>query len=345
MQTAVMVLDEEVPRITAEAFTAQYLNDWGADLPIAQGDEEDLAHPSSNCTFLVEVEGGLLGIVQQSAPFAGASFFAETATLGAMWPRGKPFNVTHPAHVSVVCNSTALDAKQASHLVTQALASLVALVDSAHAVIWLTARHPVEPSLLRKIALDPRVEGRVPLWVSVETVTAVDGSPAGRTEGMVEFGHPEFEVAEADESAADLVTFLLRLASFSVSRGAIPPGQTVASPSGPRRIVVGDSMFAEDTIVHRVLPARLSRGLPRDPEEHEQNEARIVQRDHGPASVQREREAQAVQRDHDSATTQRRHGPDVAALHSEESLAAKDRAGDAPAAPRKRGFWSRLWGG
>lgn len=262
-----------------------------------------------------------------------------------MWPRGKPFNVTHPAHISVVCSSTELDAKQASHLVTQALASLVALVDTAHAVLWLTARHPVEPSLLRKIALDPRIEGRVPLWVSVEIVTAVDGSPVGRTEGMVEFGHPEFEVAEADESAADLVTFLLRLASFSVSRGAIPPGRTVASPSGPRRIIVGDSMFADDAIIHRVLPARLSRDLPKEPDEHEQKEARIVQRDHGPASVRREREAHAVQRAHGPSTAQRRPAPEAAVLRSEESLAAKDRAGDRPAAGQKCGFWSRLWGG
>lgn len=64
MQTAVMVLDGVVPRITAEAFTAQYLNDWGAELPIAQGDGEGLAHLSSNGMFLVEVQGGLLGIVQ-----------------------------------------------------------------------------------------------------------------------------------------------------------------------------------------------------------------------------------------------------------------------------------------
>lgn len=287
MQTAVLVLDRENSRITAERFAAQYLSDWGTEARITRSDDpievrpaeaeasppeneahlpEDEAHPAERRGFRVEVGGGVLEVVQSSVPFTAAAGFAEWEDLGAMWPRDRAFNAAHPAHVSVACGSTGIDVKQASHLVTQALASLVALIDSAHAIVWPTARHPIEPSLLRKIALDPRVEGRVPLWVSVETVTAVDGSPVGRTEGMVEFGHPEFEVAEADESAADLVTFLLRLASFSVSRGAIPPGQTVASPSGPRRIIVGDAMFADDAIVHRILPARLSRDLPQDPD-------------------------------------------------------------------------------
>ena len=390
MQTAVLILDGENPRITAEEFAAQYQNDWGTEVRITRASDsievrpagarpteaeavppeavppeavppEDEAHPpeavppvdeahlpegdahppegephppegephlpegeapaAEEHGFRVEADGGLLEVVQSSVPCAAAAEFAEWEDLGAMWPRERTFNAAHPAHVSVACGSTGLDVKQASHLVTQALASLVALVDSAHAIVWPTARHPIEPSLLRKIALDPRVEGRVPLWVSVEIVKAVDGSPVGRTEGMVEFGHPEFEVAEADESAADLVTFLLRLASFSVSRGAIPPGQTVASPSGPRRIIVGDSMFADDAIVHRILPARLSRDLPRDPDGLGPREPRGTASAHGSAAPR------GSAAPHPSASPQR-------AAPSPRS-----------AAPKRRGFWARFFGG
>lgn len=208
-----VLLDTADQAITPERLLARIHADW-LDL-------RDATTGATSDANLIFVNDGdhMIAIVPVDAPAEDT----RNATRH-FWPHATPPVDTHRAHLAVTVFTAGapedhLTALAQAALLSQVIASIVALSTRVSAVHWPAAGLLIFPEAFREIALENLPMPLLPLWVAVSTDVADVRGPSGVTRGLHALNLMDIEVVPTAADVNAVLSLLVRVAEHQLDHG------------------------------------------------------------------------------------------------------------------------------
>lgn len=251
---AFLLLDGPAPELTQDALLTQLGADWPDLGACAYEDEKDADDGDGG--IVLDVDGSLVAVM--TSPGQIGDDLAEIAAHSRLWPKAQevPVGYDHRAVVTVFTPDASghEGAIADATLLSQVLASAVAVSASVRAVYLGGAGHVVLPELLRELAQSVLPEPLLPVWVALNVGSRPDGVLTGHTRGLESLEMMNVEIPESPEDAATTLDRLAGIAAYLLEHGpVIGDGDTIGS-TAVAEIVARHrpSQVAEDETVLRL---------------------------------------------------------------------------------------------
>ena len=226
--------------VTPEAVRDQMLADWpdlGPITVMAPSDMDD--EDGAVAQFSLECENAIIIVTTMDSQFADDT--AELCAGSRLWPDAATFDTDYQATTIVAVYFEDEDAADLAvrALLTQAMASIIAVSNEAFAVYWGDAAQEIlpNPPLYRSVAFNAGFrEG---------------GEFASTTVGLDSLGLMDIEIPDSSKTPEDTQEFVLNLVIYLLENGpVIADGDTVGESETERiRAVYTESMFYPDKTV------------------------------------------------------------------------------------------------
>ena len=220
--TAMLLYAHRDTAITPEAVEEQWAKDWGTT-PYAltngraKGQRMDFDCGGHSVSVLPWTEQLDLD-------------FVKLGRISRLWPTELKLN--HPERSLVMLSTNGgIDAIEAHTVLSQILASLIAVSPRDVVVFWQTAMHVIEPQEFRRMVQEGHLLPLIWLWVSIHAETTdAHGVMHVYTTGLERLGLMELEISawKKDEQAA--FQLLSNIAMYLVGNGRqIAHGETLTT--------------------------------------------------------------------------------------------------------------------
>ena len=246
MPTLAMIALGDQPQISGAAIVRDLAATWPALPPATEPDQSD-----ASLTFSVGETLVALGLMPAPIPWGDLEGPCATSWL---WPKAEAELRKHKQHL-IVFLAQDDDPIEASKLLTQVIASVLATCPQAIGVYWGNATLVIPKELFRDFAVEmlPDVLP-LPIWVDFRVGPGDDDKMAGFTTGMQALGHKEIETLNSPESPGDLRERLMDLCGYLLQNGpVIKDGHTIGHDANEKiRVVFSPSAFGHEGQVMRL---------------------------------------------------------------------------------------------
>ena len=246
MPTLAMIALGDQPQISGAAIVRDLAATWPALPPATKPDQSD-----ASLTFSVGDTLVALGLMPAPIPWGDLEGPCATSWL---WPNAEAELKQHKQHLIVFLTKDD-DPIEASKLLTQVIASILAACPQAIGVYWGNATLVVPKALFREFATGMLPdELPLPIWIDFRVGPGKDGKMAGFTHGMKWLGHMELETLNSPESPGALRERLMDLCGYLLQNGpVIKDGHTVGRSAEEKiRVVFSPSSFGHEGQVMRL---------------------------------------------------------------------------------------------
>ena len=225
--------------VTPEAVRDQMLADWPdlgpiTVMPPSDMDDED----GAVAQFSLECGNAIIIVTTMDSQFADDT--AELCAGSRLWPDAATFDTDYQATTIVAVYFEDEDAADLAvrALLTQAMASIIAVSNEAFAVYWGDADHVIIPPLFREMAQEILPNPPLYLWVAFNAGFREGGEFASTTVGLDSLGLMDIEIPDSSKTPEDTQEFILNLVIYLLETArsslmAIPSGRV--KPSGSAR--------------------------------------------------------------------------------------------------------------
>lgn len=218
--TAMLLYAHRDTAITPEAVEKQWAKDWGTTPYALTKGRNNGERMDFDCG------GHAVSILPWTEPFE--LDFAKLGRISRLWPNERDIN--HPQRSLVMLSTNgSIDAIEAHTVLSQILASVIAVSPQEVVVFWQTAMHVIESQEFRRMVQEGHLLPLIWLWVSIHAeTTKTRGVMHVYTTGLDRLGLVELEIPawEKDEQAA--FRLLSNIAVYLVSNGrSIADGETL----------------------------------------------------------------------------------------------------------------------
>lgn len=235
------------PEVTEDALKTQLLEDW-RDL-----DAASLARSESEEGVLAFTYGtNVIALSQVQHPMLELNHISELCAASRLWPDEVAFDTDYQAHTLVtVAGLGPDDEMEVSALLTQVIASLIAISPQGFAVFWEGAQHLAYPGFVRELALKELPRPLPAIWVSYNIGPGPDGQLAALTVGLERLGLMDLEIPDAQQPGRETLEILMRTAAYQMEqRTPVEDGVIVAGTENSQiKAVYGPSMISQDKTV------------------------------------------------------------------------------------------------
>lgn len=238
--------------VTPEAVRDQMLADWPdlgpiTVMPPSDMDDED----DAVAQFSLECGNAIIIVTTMDSQFADDT--ADLCAGSRLWPDTATFDTDYQATTIVAVYFEDEDAADIAvrALLTQAMASIIAVSNEAFAVYWGDADHVIIPPLFREMAQEILPNPPLYLWVAFNAGFREGGEFASTTVGLDSLGLMDIEIPDSSKTPEDTQEFILNLVIYLLESGpVIADGDTVGESETERiRAVYTESMFYPDKTV------------------------------------------------------------------------------------------------
>lgn len=227
---AMLVQNEIDLAITSAAFIRQFREDW----PDAR-QTAFVAEAQEEGTLTYKYGNFTIAVMSIEKPMADVT--AELCASSRLWPDGRQFNTEYQAHTIVTILPEGDDKdRETSVLLSQVVASLVAISPETIGVYWAAANHLIAADLFRRLAKEVLPAPLFEVWVALNVgQRPEDGAITAHTVGLNNLGLMDVEIPNSTKDAAGTYEFLTNIALYLLDNGLIiKDGDTVGESAEER---------------------------------------------------------------------------------------------------------------
>ncbi len=227
---AMLVQNHVDPAITSEAFVKQFRADWPDARRTAL-----VAEAQEESTLTYKYGDFTIAVMSIDKPMADVT--ADLCAPSRLWPNDRQFNVDYQAHTIVTILPEGDDKdREASVLLSQVVASLVAISRQTIAVYWAAANHLILAELFRELATTVLPNPLFDIWVALNVgQRPEDGVVTAHTMGLNNLGLMDVEIPNSTKNSKDTYEFLTNIAFYLLDNGLIiKDGDTVGESAEER---------------------------------------------------------------------------------------------------------------
>lgn len=244
---AMLLQHQSDPEVTEEALRTQLMEDWrdfdSASLTRSEADEGVLSFTYGNY---------VITLAQIQQPMLELTHINELCAASRLWPDEVAFDTDYQAHTIVsVAGLGPNDEMEVSALLTQVIASLIAISSQGFAVFWEGAQHLAYPGFVRELALKELPQPLPAIWVSYNIGPGPTGKLAALTVGLDRLGLMDVEIPDAQKPGRETLEILMRTAAYQMeNRIPIDNGIVITGSENTKiNVVYGPSMIPQDKTV------------------------------------------------------------------------------------------------
>ena len=212
------------PDLTGEALRQQML----ADFPDLNPDSLSVdARENVDEDRPLTLSYGDATIAIMGVPAPVGDDLREIAQYSRLWPDSTAVPATYDAHtiMSVIRAGGTTDSHVAAiadaALLSQAIASAIAVSDSIVAVYFGSANHVIVPELFRELTMETLPDPILPAWVALNVAPRTDGVMTGHTRGMDMLALMDIEIVESRETAEETFGRLANISIYQLQNGPV----------------------------------------------------------------------------------------------------------------------------
>lgn len=271
-----MLLQSQLdPKLTAEALLAQMRSDWPeldqsllrlGEVP-SEGDGTEDAGADDSPMQCLEYGDHLIALMP--IPVQIGDDIAQICAHSRLWPDATPAPVDYAAHTIVTVMRFSDDGQEPNlvaqaALLSQVVASAIAVSDSNVAVYFGSANHVVLPGLFRELTQASLPEPMPIAWVAINVGQNPQGVMTGHTRGMDMLGLMDIEIPATADTAEGVFSRLTGIVDYLIENGmVISDGDTLGATDEERiRVVYGPSALDPERQVMRLQSEEIAAAKP-----------------------------------------------------------------------------------
>lgn len=229
-----LFLDDDGAALTQAALADALRADW-PDLTVTLEEQEEADGP-----VVLDVDGSMVALM--TAPGQVGDDLAAIAQHSRLWPAAQEVPVDYSHHVIVTVFTPGEDgharAVADAVMLSQVIASAVAVAGGIRAVYLGSANHVIVPELFRELAQSMLPEPLLPVWVALNVGPRPDGVMTGHTRGLDMLGLMDVEIPETPEDDASTLDRLAGISDYLLRQGpVIGDGDTIGATAQAEIVV------------------------------------------------------------------------------------------------------------